>query len=507
MTRIATRPESVMHFSGPAHSDRHGGRISTSQVLHLLTRQLFGYKTGWTPVPDVAAELPTEDNGGISADGRTYRIRIRRGVWWDAQQARELTAGDFIRGLKRIAYPTASVMRPYMAETILGMDQYCNAYDAAFGTGLPTAPDLAQFQAGHQVAGLRTESPWTLELTLNEPTNDILHLLASGFAAAAPREYDYYLPDSHSLYRNAPSAGPYRPLRRLSQGRRDLVLERNPRWDPTTDPVRDQPVDRIHLHADPVASGACWPFQVVGEAYALGPYLVVNMRPSRPGAALRNLAARQALAHAIDKAAVCAAAGTGYVVQRGVIPPGSPGYRALDPDPAPGDGGDPGRAADLLAQAGHAGGLTLTVAAPDTDVDRRVLDAVRAGFGRCGITLHDRWYASERYPAALNADADSWDLALVDRTPEWFGDNGRCLIAPLVRGGGQHNYGGYHDHRVDGLVNEALRAVDPTRADEWWHRLDRLLMDELPLVPMVARDCGSYPAGTSGAPRVRWTAD
>ncbi len=44
-------------------------------------------------------------NGGISADGKTYTIKIRPGVKWDTTPARQVTAADVVRGVKRTANP------------------------------------------------------------------------------------------------------------------------------------------------------------------------------------------------------------------------------------------------------------------------------------------------------------------------------------------------------------------------------------------------------------------
>jgi peptide/nickel transport system substrate-binding protein len=66
----------------------------TSGVMRGYARQLFGLHgvtdpaqttKGFAVVPDVAAELPTTANGGVSADGLTYTIKLRTGVQWDTQ--------------------------------------------------------------------------------------------------------------------------------------------------------------------------------------------------------------------------------------------------------------------------------------------------------------------------------------------------------------------------------------------------------------------------------------
>jgi peptide/nickel transport system substrate-binding protein len=62
-------------------------------VWHLNYDLLFGYKAGdVTPTPELAAEIPTVENGGISADGKTVTVKLRQGVKW--QDGQPFTARD-----------------------------------------------------------------------------------------------------------------------------------------------------------------------------------------------------------------------------------------------------------------------------------------------------------------------------------------------------------------------------------------------------------------------------
>ncbi|MGW5673323.1 ABC transporter substrate-binding protein [Micromonospora sp. NPDC003776] len=268
--RVAAEPD-VLHFTGPAPAGRldRPGDLGTGQVLRLLTRQLFAYPAARGPVgpiADAAVELPTVTNGDVRDGGRTVRIRLRSGIFWDAQAAREITAGDFVRGIKRTAHPDARPVRPVFAAMIEGLAEYYEAYDEAFGHWDPHAPAFAQFQRHTPVPGLLVENDKTLVVRLTAAHDGVLDLLATGYSAAAPREYDYYVPDSPELYRCCPSAGPYRIVRRLSPGG-DFALEPNPRWDPATDPIRRRPTARIELSLQPRAAaggpGAAW-FGVLG---------------------------------------------------------------------------------------------------------------------------------------------------------------------------------------------------------------------------------------------------
>ena len=101
-------PATTRWFLGPGHADHldaaNDHTVRPEQLLRLLTRRLFGYRAApppeespFAPVPDLARSAPTIDNGGLSPDGLTCRLTIRRGVYWDSQRPREVTAHDLVR--------------------------------------------------------------------------------------------------------------------------------------------------------------------------------------------------------------------------------------------------------------------------------------------------------------------------------------------------------------------------------------------------------------------------
>ena len=61
-------------------------------MLYLTYDRLFGFGLQGKPIPQLATELPTKPNGGISADGLTWTVHIRPGVKW--QDGQPLTAAD-----------------------------------------------------------------------------------------------------------------------------------------------------------------------------------------------------------------------------------------------------------------------------------------------------------------------------------------------------------------------------------------------------------------------------
>lgn len=101
-------------------------------VLRLWSRQLFTYPAiegkATTAAPDLATAIPTEGNG-ISADGTTYTISIRQGAKWNTTPARQVTAQDMVRGVKRTCNPVQPFGGlPDYADLIVGFQSFCDGF-------------------------------------------------------------------------------------------------------------------------------------------------------------------------------------------------------------------------------------------------------------------------------------------------------------------------------------------------------------------------------------------
>jgi ABC-type transport system substrate-binding protein len=80
------------------HLDTASAYYTTSYTLErAFTRQLFSYPASTditkanTPVADLASEVPTKDNGGVSADGKTYTRRCSMSASSRGAKSRHLT--------------------------------------------------------------------------------------------------------------------------------------------------------------------------------------------------------------------------------------------------------------------------------------------------------------------------------------------------------------------------------------------------------------------------------
>ena len=87
------------------------------EFQRMTLRGLFDYQAGanveeqTTPHPDIAVEIPTVENGGISEDGLTYTITLREGVMWNVDEPRPVVADDVVRGVKRLCNPVQGSRR------------------------------------------------------------------------------------------------------------------------------------------------------------------------------------------------------------------------------------------------------------------------------------------------------------------------------------------------------------------------------------------------------------
>ena len=77
------------------------------QLARLAFEPFVDLDARGRPRPELLQEIPTRANGGLSADGRTLRFRLRRGVLWS--DGRPLTAADVLFTLRAILDPSNPV--------------------------------------------------------------------------------------------------------------------------------------------------------------------------------------------------------------------------------------------------------------------------------------------------------------------------------------------------------------------------------------------------------------
>lgn len=516
------------------HLDTAAAYYTVSYTLErAFTRQLFSYpastnlKTATTPTPDVATVTPTKTNGGVSSNGLTYTIHLRNDVMWNSTPQRQVTAQDFVLGFKRLCNPTQnSVGAPgYFEGVIAGMDTYCSD----FAKVTPTVGAFKQFITTHNISGIKAVDDKTIQFTLVKPAIDFTNILALPFTSAAPQEYLNYLPDSAQFRQHTLSDGPYEITKYVPN--QSYVLEHNPAWKQSSDPIRHQYVNSIQITLGPdengvqqqIAAGTQdmdWdttvptadvpalraqkdPRMGIYPNFDTNPFLVFNLQSPTDHGALAKLKVRQAIEYGIDKVAKGQIYGGPSLNTplNQVIPPENIGYQQFNPYPTTGARGDPAKCKSMLAAAGYPGGLTLTDVYRTSGKHPAIFQSVQADLKKCGITVKGTPAAASDYYGKYLSDPTAakrgvWDISEPGWVPDWFGNNGRTIIEPLfdgrAYGPGSTDWGDYNSPKVNALIDRALSATSQKEAAGLWHQADVQIMNDAQIVPFQTQSTPLY---------------
>jgi YVTN family beta-propeller protein len=476
------------------------------RVLSTLYDGLVAYrKTGGAPgstlVPDLAVNLPVPTDGG-----RTYRFQLRRGLQFS--DGSPVRASDFRASMERLLRVNGVSLPPFYGG-ILGAER-CSAQVGRC--------DLRKGIEVDDAAG-------TITIHLSAPDPDLLAKLAIPFAFVLPSnapEPEQPLTDlDHfgdvGVYKIA-GTGPY--VASSFDPKRELRLVRNPRFKPVApdaqpDGYPDQIVIRIlgdgNAQEQKSAVGevetgksdwtsALSPEEIeqlaVGSAAQLHTtpegavqHLMLDTR-QRPFSDVR---ARRALAYAIDRNRLAMLAG-GELVARPtcqVLPPTVPGYRPYCPytlHPAAGIWSAPDFArARRLAERSHTLGEHVVIAIQaGSQADPGVAEYAARVLRRLG------------YRASTHVEEDSFGAifdphgAVDAMRLGWLQDyaSPANFIEPLftcrANEEGGANVSQFCDRHVDALISSARATKGASATGEAWARIDRLLVDEAPAVPLYA---------------------
>ena len=539
----------IVAASGPDHLDTVPAYYTADYILErAYTRQLLAYPTvpdpsltspGWktdtTPVPDIATAVPTTSNGGISNGGKTYTFHIKSGVYWNTTPKRQVTSQDFLREFKAFCNPVSPVGNlGYYSATISGLTSYCNAETAFFAkkSNKPTAANIAKFQNTHNISGISTPNSSTIAFHLIAPAGDFIYMMAMPFSSARPVEYDKYVPNSLQLDQHTISDGPYQITSYTPN--KSMTMQRNPAWSQSTDQVRHQYVKTITLTmgvtsaatqlAD-MQAGKTGTYDLVDDTgleptaiptlmakhdpkfkvwpwTSTVPYTVFNIRSPNSGGAMGKLGVRQAIEYGINKVAVQKALGGPAVAKiiNTAIPPGNVGYTNYNLYPDKNGQGDPAKCKSTLASAGYPHGVSLTYLYANDSVNQRVFAAIQASLKSCGVNLKGKPEPGSSFFVDLgNAPANNkpgtWDLAQPGWIPDWFGNNGRTVIAPLFQTRcvlNTNNYGCFSSKQLDNTIKQAEAATSLSAAAALWHKCDQIVMKNAVIVPLADEQAPFY---------------
>jgi len=212
--------------------------LSSSRVANVIFEGLYQFDYLATParvVPNTAAAMPE-----ISADGRTWTIRIKPGIFFASAPAfkgkpRELVAQDYVYSITRLLDPNLKRGGdPAFTDLLEGARP---VIDAAKKSG--------KLDYGAKIEGLQAVDRHTLRLKLTAVDYTVLERLAQLATYAVAREAVEAAGDD--VVSKPVGTGPFR-LREWTRGSR-VVLEAHPGYRSLAFPASDDPArigDFIH---------------------------------------------------------------------------------------------------------------------------------------------------------------------------------------------------------------------------------------------------------------------
>ncbi|HYD78756.1 MAG TPA: ABC transporter substrate-binding protein [Paucimonas sp.] len=230
-------PNKVIRVSFEAADDGFDMARTNSLYTNWLCESIFEGLLAYDYLARPAKLRPgtAEAMPEISADGKTYTFRLKKGIYFTPDpafkgQKRELVAADYAYAIKRHMDPkTRSVQEGLFRGKIVGLDALA---DQAKKTG--------KFDYDAPLAGLETPDRYTLRVRLVAPDYTLLYHFANPTIGGIAREVvEMYGED---LARHPVGTGAY------------MLKQYVPR-------------SRIILEANPDYRGFIWDFQSSGEAW------------------------------------------------------------------------------------------------------------------------------------------------------------------------------------------------------------------------------------------------
>lgn len=466
----------------------------TYSFVGLMNSPLYSrYLTTWkddgkgklTLVGDIAETPGTNVNG----DCKVWEFKIKSGVKFE--DGSPITSKEIAYSIARSFDPDLTGGPTYLQEWLADTPQYDAKWNfKANKTSLPP--------------GLTTPNDKTLRFEFAKPRCDLPFAVSLPTTAPLPPSKDTGV----NLDNQPFSSGPYK-ISKNTPGV-ELVLERNPHWDPATDPVRHQYPDkfvwnfgpdqaaganRVVADNGPDQSALAWngvPSSLVAKV-AGDPVLkersLLSPTPSGNHLAINtqrvtDLSIRQALNYAIDRDGLIKTLGGETVAtpMTTLMPPSTIGYKAYDAYPA-GKNGDIDKAKALLA------GRTpeLVLGASDDSEGQETATQLKNNLEKADFKITIKNIPTDSKLDEIKKKNNPWDLYLDSWAADW--PSGASILPVLfdgrsIKAEGNSNTSFINNDAINAEFDRVLALPSADQAPEW-AKLDERIMKELaPVVPL-----------------------
>jgi peptide/nickel transport system substrate-binding protein len=475
-----TKP-GVLRIADTADPDHFNPLLSTMDLVEALSSLVLSYLViadgDGKLIGDLATEVPTLSNGGISKDGRTYVYHLRKGVLWH----------DGVRFTSRdVAFTWRATVSP--ANNVLHREGY------------------------EEVDRVETPDDYTLVVHLKRRyppfVSQFFTTLQEGSKGILPAHLLEKLPDiNRAAYNGAPiGTGPFKFVK-WDRGRgMDFVAnEHYFRGRPKLDRIefRILPDDNtifasVQSHeTDMPVSVATTQYQrytkLDGITAALYPWNAANVfiiNNTKPG--LRHVEVRQAIAMAIDYPGIIEKVTHGVgLVAHDIIPESAVGYTPNTPYTY-----DPAGAVALLKSNGWEAGpdgirskgderlaFTMDIGTGSANA-RNIAIQIQSYMRAIGVDVILKLYP---YNVIFSHEGPivgmTYDLADYSYTLPYDPNNLIYLGCDERPPKGENDFG-YCDPTVDAGEQAGLATDDPAARAEIYHKVEKRVHETVPYIPL-----------------------
>ncbi len=450
--------------------------LATAEVGSLIFSGLVQVNDKGEWLPDLATEVPTLQNGGVSRDGLTVTYRLRPGVTWhdgqpftsaDVKFTWETIMNRKVNVVSREGYDKIDAVETPDANTVVvRFRQYYAPFLTLFTTILPR----------HQLAGAAdiNKAAFNRAPVGTGPFRLREWRIAEAVVLEANAAYFRGRPNLDSIvYKVIPDSGIM--LTQLKAGEVDIVSN----------------VGLTQLEQVKAISGV----RAVVTPNMIWEHLDFNV----DNALFQDVRVRRAIALALDRQAIITEALKG--VASAAVGDQSPLSWAYNPALQP-PARDVAAARDLLAQAGFKPGadgifakdgrrlVFNLVTTAGNKTRETVADTIVRQLKEAGVEATVRLadvpaffgdvLRSRRFEAAMFA----WVAGLdPDNASLWHSRN----IPGAGNGYQGQNYAGWRNQEVDGLTELGARTVDVEARKQAYFRVQELIVQEAPVIPLYFR--------------------
>jgi peptide/nickel transport system substrate-binding protein len=474
--------------------------LYTTMFFALITRD-FWLKGLWSfdennqPVPELAAEIPSTENGGVSEDGKTLTIKLRDDITWS--DGTPLTSEDFVFTYDMIMSDSNVTQTRYPYEDYVASVEAPDAQTVVVNFNEPFAAWLTNIFSGSPSAGQGVLPKHILQPVFDaEGTIDTAEWNKAPTVGVGPFVFSEWESGSHIIFKANPNW--------INPPKLEQIFIRIVPDDAAQEAaiIAGDTDIGVFLSSDQIEkleAGGNVDVVAVASGYSEGWFLNVNPDTAHP--AMLDVNVRKAIALATDRFTI-----VNDLLDETVNPvnatfwDNNPPYNSdLEPYPY-----DPEEAKRLLDEAGWVDSngdgtrdkdgveLVLRYITNDRELRKNVQAVVQQQWSLVGIGAELENHSSDVYWNGYNDNGPQaqglYDIAEYssvgsfpdpDASSNWFCDQ----ISSAENPDGA-NWQGYCDPEMDELLNQQATTLDINERIELYKQIQQKMYDEVIYIGM-----------------------